>query len=116
MFRANRAVASYAIVALIACALSSQGCCPRHAKAATAKAVAKQRWAGGEVHDESDGMAKAGTVGTTAQAGMEQQSGPARTGEDYRPVVPDAPEVKTKTEEVIATKGPSPWGAPDAES
>jgi tetratricopeptide (TPR) repeat protein len=70
---------------------------------------------GGEVVDESDGVAKPSTPGTTPQA---QKPGEDAVGptEDYRPVVPDAPPVETEEKEIVANKGPSPWGATDAES
>jgi Tfp pilus assembly protein PilF len=78
--------------------------------------ASKQRTWGGEVVDETDGVTKPATVGTTPQPGTEKATGPARAGQDYRPVVPDAPPVKTAGEEIVTAKGPSAWGAPDAES
>jgi tetratricopeptide (TPR) repeat protein len=70
---------------------------------------------GGEVVDEADGIAKPSTPGKTPQVQKEgEQVG--GTDEDYRPVVPDAPPVQTEEKEIVTGKGPSPWGATDAES
>lgn len=77
--------------------------------------TAEGRSWGGEVVDESDGIAKPSTPGKTPQVQQEgeQTAGPT---EDYRPVVPDAPPVPTEEKEVVTQTGPSPWGATDAES
>ena len=95
----------------IACALVG---CGDDEKKTTAAAGSGKSW-GGEVVDESDGIAKPATHGTTPQVQNEGEPvlGPT---EDYRPVVPDAPPVQTEEKQVEITKGPSAWGATDAES
>ena len=75
----------------------------------------KERSWGGEVVDESDGIAKPSTPGKTPQVTKPGESAAGAT-EDYRPVVPDAPPVETEEKPIEVSKGPSPWGAPDAES
>lgn len=92
-------------------ALAAQACCGKPEKGA---ASAEGRSWGGEVVDETDGIAKPATTGSTPQA--QKPGEEPRSQEDYRPVIPDAPEIETDAKEVEAPKGPSPWGAPDAES
>lgn len=96
----------------IACLLALTACGDDEEK--TTPSADGKSW-GGEVVDESDGVAKASTPGTTPQA---QKAGEETVGsdEDYRPVVPDAPAVATEEKEIVTDKGPSPWGATDAES
>jgi tetratricopeptide (TPR) repeat protein len=96
-----------------ACLLALAACGDDEETSTTPSADGKS-W-GGEVVDESDGVAKPSTPGTTPQV---QKEGEPATGptEDYRPVVPDAPAVATEGKEVVTDKGPSAWGATDAES
>jgi len=107
---ANRYRAAVALWACIACALAACG----DDEKKTTPGGGDQSW-GGEVVDESDGIAKPATPGTTPQVqkGGEPAMGPS---EDYRPVVPDAPPVQTEEKQVEVSKGPSAWGATDAES
>lgn len=100
-------------ITCIACLLALSACGDDDETKTTPSGVSKS-W-GGEVVDEADGVAKPSTPGTTPQA---QKAGEESLGptEDYRPVVPDAPEVATEEKEIVADKGPSPWGATDAES
>lgn len=97
----------------IACLLALAACGDDDETKTTPTAEGKS-W-GGEVVDESDGAAKPSTPGTTPQA---QKPGEAADGptEDYRPVVPDAPAVASEEKEIVTDKGPSAWGATDAES
>lgn len=113
-FARPRDRASWWLVVCVACALCTQACCEKKSKGAAA--APKQGSWGGEVVDETDGLAKPATTGSTPQAGAQATEGPVRTGEDFRPVVPNAPPVQTETKEIAAAKGPSPWGAPDSES
>jgi tetratricopeptide (TPR) repeat protein len=109
MSRANRE--GLAVAVALACALSAQACCKKPDKKAGA---AEGRSWGGEVVDETDGIAKPATTGSTPQA--QKPGEEPRSQEDFRPVVPNAPPVETEDKEVEAPKGPSPWGAPDSES
>jgi tetratricopeptide (TPR) repeat protein len=66
--------------------------------------------------DEASGMAKK-MPATAARSGTPQAQAPAKTSEpkDFRPKIADAPPVQAKRAPAPPT-GPSPWGAPDAES
>jgi tetratricopeptide (TPR) repeat protein len=71
---------------------------------------------GGE--DETDGLARkmpAGGAATPDKPKPEQQQAAAGT-KDYRPKLPDARPVEEEKEAPPPPSGPSPWGAPDAES
>jgi tetratricopeptide (TPR) repeat protein len=109
--RAQRSRRHAALVLAVACALAAQGCCKKPDKNG---AAAEGRSWGGEVVDETDGIAKPATTGSTPQA--QKPGEEPRSQEDFRPVVPDAPPVDNETKEIEAPKGPSPWGATDAES
>jgi len=111
MQRSARAALAFLLWAGIACAVT--GCGDDEKKTTTSGG--KERSWGGEVVDESDGIAKPSTPGKTPQETKTGDTGVGPT-EDYRPVVPDAPPIETEEKQVEVSKGPSPWGTPDAES
>jgi tetratricopeptide (TPR) repeat protein len=70
---------------------------------------------GGE--DESDGLAKKmpASAAPAPDKAKPEQSQPVAS-KDFRPKLPDAPPVQEEKDVEAPPTGPSPWGAPDAES
>jgi tetratricopeptide (TPR) repeat protein len=79
---------------------------------------AVDKTSGGE-DGEAAGLAKRMPAGSTpgaAQGGTATPNKPA-SSKDFRPKIPDAPPVQAEQDSAPAPpSGPSPWGAPDAES
>ena len=67
--------------------------------------------------DESDGLAKKMPQGTVSSSDQVKPAPSAPVAsKDFRPQIPDAPPVQSEKETEAPPSGPSPWGAPDAES